>query len=651
MAKGAAKGKGKKKAEELEAARLAAAEEAARLEAERLKLEEEERIKAEAEKAERLKVEGARLAVEAARLQSERDEEIPLHSQRKNALQVAHAATSDQIEWDRYIDCVPRPNPLFDSDLNGYLLTLQERAQKVLDDTLGICQDNELIVKESLALTLFPSHFDCSETRERQCKYAEDIRALSTGMIDSNTAHILQHADEFLSPSAQAAQTAQNVLVHSQVDQFKMGLWVNLAKNPRQRAVEIEELGFQVELPKSLLLASIAVRLLHMHYDSFTPKAKNEYMAVGGVFTVDLLSLPPLPKKVKGWTIRQVTPLATNVQKLPYPIPPAGGEMAASSANLANVLPMGLTFSLPKHVLLLEEEPEVGWWDTEEEKWQTDGITDVKYDAEAHSLSFSTTKLLSLGLLLSRIKLLPYDYWHYRPTSATTGVVSLTPENNPFPDPIMIHVSEGGCKLLLPDRPALRPLMEEERPAALLLRLLTDSGVPLLPEDRDAEHASMDVKKAEVEKALCADLALLGSTFMFASSTWNRDATDDDCIFRLKELADFARCEERDAVKVFSKHKEGGLITVLRKAKGVAELPITDADPKMPETMDLQITPHEDISWEQEGLEPLYFAASIRQLLKDKMMPETMERIECASPTFTENLHHLMYTLRLFSFT
>eukprot|EP00959_Pyramimonas_sp_CCMP1952_P189052 3954289-Pyramimonas_sp.AAC.2 len=65
---------------------------------------------------------------------------------------------------------------------------------------------------------------------------------------------------------------------------------------------------------------------------------------------------------------------------------------------------------------------QVGWWDVEEEKWQTDGINEVKYDAETHSLSFSTTKLLSLGLLLSRIKLLPYDYWHYRPTSPTTGV-------------------------------------------------------------------------------------------------------------------------------------------------------------------------------------------------------------------------------------
>ena len=78
------------------------------------------------------------------------------------------------------------------------------------------------IVKEALALTLLPHHFDCVETRGRQCKYAEEIRSLSTAMIDSNTAHILQHADEFLSPAAQAAQTAQNVLVHSQVEEFKV---------------------------------------------------------------------------------------------------------------------------------------------------------------------------------------------------------------------------------------------------------------------------------------------------------------------------------------------------------------------------------------------------------------------------------------------
>jgi hypothetical protein len=66
--------------------------------------------------------------------------------------------------------------------------------------------------------------------------------------------------------------------------------------------------------------------------------------------------------------------------------------------------------------------------------------------------------------------------------------------------------------------------------------------------------------------------------------------------------------------QVFSKPKEGVVIhTVLAKEKGMALLPITDSDKKMPKTMDLQITPYEDISWEQEGLEPLFFAASVRE--------------------------------------
>jgi hypothetical protein len=43
------------------------------------------------------------------------------------------------------VKCVPRPDPLFDSALNGYLLTTHEKAQKVLHDTLATCQDNELV--------------------------------------------------------------------------------------------------------------------------------------------------------------------------------------------------------------------------------------------------------------------------------------------------------------------------------------------------------------------------------------------------------------------------------------------------------------------------------------------------------------------------
>jgi hypothetical protein len=74
-----------------------------------------------------------------------------------------------------------------------------------------------------------------------------------------------------------------------------------------------------------------AGRLLHTAYDVFSPHATNEYMAVGGVFTVDLLALPPQPKKVSGWTLRQVcssahpTPLADSLPTVELPVALASG--------------------------------------------------------------------------------------------------------------------------------------------------------------------------------------------------------------------------------------------------------------------------------------------------------------------------------------
>ena len=99
---------------------------------------------------------------------------------------------------------------------------------------------------------------------------------------------------------------------------------------------------------------------------------------------------------------------------------------------------------------------QVGWWDAAEQEWCTEGISDVKYDAETHALSFDTCKLMSLGLIISRIKLLPYGQWIFRPTSDTTGVLSITPENNPLPEPISFAISDGGCRLLTPKLPALQ---------------------------------------------------------------------------------------------------------------------------------------------------------------------------------------------------
>jgi len=644
-----AKGKGKdskknKKKEAEEAARLAAEEEARRLEEERLRLEEEERKQQEAEKAARQKEEGARLALEADALKEERNSLASFMGGRTIALKKIHSTIKHDVEWLRYISCTPLPDPKLESQLNGYLNTLEENSVTALENALTFCQDNELVVREAEQFALAAENFGSPEIKNHHHTYLTKIRTLTANIIDRVTAHILQHADEFQNSKGE-------VQVQASVPSFKFGLWVNLAKNPRMKTIEIPELNFTSELPKSLALASIAVRMLHCYYDDLTQHAKNEFMTVGGVFTVDLLALPPPPKKVKGWTLRQVTPLATNVSKLPYPIPPAGSDhtMAPTTLSAAAPPPMGLNYPLPEHVVLLESDPQVGWWDSDSETWRTDGISEVKYDEVNHILSFQTVKLMSLGLLISRIKLLPYGNWHMRPTSATTGVLTIMPESNPLPEPIAISVGEGVCTLLSPQREALKELNEEGMPPGVLLHRLSESGIHLLPEDRDAAFCGTTPKDKDVESALCADLALISTTFMLGSSKWNKTATSTDCLVRIAQVTDFDRTEARDVEKLFDKEKEN-VLTVLRKEKGCVTVPLKNKDEKVDEKLAIQMNPWDSISWEQEECTPLKFSASLLNMLNGMVDQDVFNKIELASPAFTETVHHLMYDLRLFSF-
>lgn len=52
----------------------------------------------------------------------------------------------------------------------------------------------------------------------------------------------------------------------------------------------------------------------HYAYDQYFSSCTNQYMAVGGVVHVDLLTPSPPAKRSRGWTMRQVTHLTHDVQ-------------------------------------------------------------------------------------------------------------------------------------------------------------------------------------------------------------------------------------------------------------------------------------------------------------------------------------------------
>ena len=94
-------------------------------------------------------------------------------------------------------------------------------------------------------------------------------------------------------------------------------------------------------------------------------------MVLGGVMTLDLLSLPPKPKRVKPqWVLRPTTEAFANslqVADTPY--------SAEHTHNTGALAALRCTFQVPDSVFAVpEESPKVVAWDAATQQWSTDGI-------------------------------------------------------------------------------------------------------------------------------------------------------------------------------------------------------------------------------------------------------------------------------------
>jgi cancer susceptibility candidate protein 1 len=487
----------------------------------------------------------------------------------------------------------------------------------------------------------------------RQLKgYQARIRGLTEKVLDRSTAKILHTADKFQNDKGE-------IQVHDSRADFKYALWLNHVKNPRFKQIEVPELNIVAELPKSVALATIAARMTHRTYCNFHDRCKNELMSVGGVFSVDLLTLPALPNVVKGWTLRTMTPLAYDVNKVPYPIPAAGADHADSSEVDTDAPPIVISYKLPADLVLVEKEPRVGWWDEEAAEWKTEGVTDVK--VEDGTLTYSSVKLTHLALLQSRVAMVTYKRWSMRPSSTGEScIISITPKSTRFgSSPIELEAGDGWCRLAGPDVSELAALREEKTSPWVLLNRLSACGVHLMPEDRDCFFVEINAKEADLEAAFCKDLALLAPAFMMASSKWNKDCSKDDCMVRFAEVTDFDRTLAVDVDKMFG--REGDAVRVmLRKMKGCVVVDAKDSLEALTPELKIHMADGNKmvgaaaVRSRRDGfempLEPLVYSQTALALLKGTASEDALQRVNSASAPFTENVKNLLVLLRVFTF-
>uniref|UniRef100_A0A7S3D973 IC97/Casc1 N-terminal domain-containing protein n=1 Tax=Palpitomonas bilix TaxID=652834 RepID=A0A7S3D973_9EUKA len=451
-AKKGKKGKKSKKQEQLELekkleeARLAEQAEQERLERERKEREEQERLR---------QIELARLREEEKkRIAEEEVEEATFRQSRAALLRIEAAAAKEKEEWTRYLACSNLPNPSSLAEINAYLSLWKESAANDMHTVIEECQQAFQVMRDirGYVASLPETHssvdlFENAITR---------IRTLTSEKIDEMTAKTLTEIEEAKEDPQRSVAT----------ENIKFGVWVNLEKNLKTKQINFHALNIHTDLPRNLALNPIALRVMYTSFDPVSEDLQTNHLVVGGVLSVDVINLPPPAKTIKGWVMRPFNESEGFISKLAYPSPSTGGSGEGMAPSLSTP-PMRISYALPDHIVSRADNPSVGWWNDEELKWNTEGMSDISFDEESRMLTFHSLHLTNLAVLQERDTDFPYQRWMFRPVGENHTLFLL--EGKAFE--IEIEVKHGVCHLLRPDIPQLHQLRNKKdgwHPAILL---------------------------------------------------------------------------------------------------------------------------------------------------------------------------------------
>ncbi|BBN15262.1 cancer susceptibility candidate protein 1 [Marchantia polymorpha subsp. ruderalis] len=581
---------------------------ARRMEQERLQKEVEAVAKAKEEARIAKETHDAWVKAEEDRLTAERNSMKEFYDWRKAEIIRIEAEAKEASDWKRYLESSRLPHASNEAALNTFLDVMRETFDQELEPLMETLIDIFMVATGAEEICLTREQKGDAEGVAIYRSYMQRLYDLADWRLDQTTAYLLHRSHEYW------RDKQQNIFC-AKAQNWKLAFWINHPKNPRFRMLDLPEVDVAMNLPKQFALANVAIRLQHRMADPIT-KSKNSYMAIGGTFVIDVLGIPPPSKIVKNWTLDQVSSTLSSLIRIGYPIPVIGQATPAPGA----VLPIGVVFFLPDYIIHLNANPEVGWWDEEEEIWQTDGVTDILYEADSRKVSIQTTKAKTLAVIHNRVRQFPYLSWNIRPISEQGAVMTLVTPLLTF----TIEIGIGWCKLLAPVFSECTSFAAEEVPPKVMLKRFSKCGIHLLPSDDDAEHIKATVKDGELERFTCLDMAFAAPAFTIASSKWNISLDKDHCLVRLLEVPDPV------APPTLEKSKVVKTLNYTIKGSALAEL-----SEKADSYSEVLLTEHH---------------ASLLLALKGNVLDESLQKVEKGNAAFTECVKDLAYALRLFSF-
>ncbi|XP_068243751.1 dynein axonemal intermediate chain 7-like [Palaemon carinicauda] len=357
----------------------------------------------------------------------------------------------------------------------------------------------------------------------------------------------------------------------------------------------------------------------------------------GGIYTIDLLEVPPQPRVLADCTITQVEEVCSVSRihwQAKYNPPATSGEGSSQRRRDPEAVEQEMrqlekelqkllliTIKLPDSAFWFEP-PLMVLWDEEKRYWTNVYFQDVKYNEEQCVMQFRTTRLGVMGLAMNRYANLPFQSWELKPRGGDAVSLTLTAAVVQAEFTIM----EGNVQLAnLQDgaRAALSHLYNKPMKPKTLIRTLQFYGINLFP-DRDS-YCYIDglpSKHRPTEQHLYSCMAFVAPAINFAWSRWNLLAGQNKLVFQMKTK------------KLVSDESTVGQPLVLVTPQRTCVLECTEIS--------------QAFSTKQE--DPEKYHADLYQMVLDDLGPEVNQIIKAASPVFTHTIHTMLKSSSIVSY-
>lgn len=454
-------------------------------------------------------------------------------------------------EWEKYAACSTLPDPADQADLNSFL-TMQrgELDPSSLDfnKAVEICDANERVVAQVLTYAAKLREDGGSPQALAELEQTVvGLRDLTLSLLDRVTLNYVRQSDELID---------ERGIIQLQClrGDIKYALWIlypDEGEKVTVTEIDFEDIGVALRrLPMSLRLSTVGIRIVQLKYDQLSRSSSRPlpFVAVGGVFLFQQVSIPDQARRLRGWMRKDCSAASEGLTMLKYP---SDGK----DTGLSDIV---VKFKIPDTLYLDgTTKPLVGWWDSENKCWRTDGLRekDTKLDLKTRVLTIKVWRMEPFAMLQPRALDFPYKAWALVRNETEPGAVDLTLRGSRFN--VVIRATAGGVQLLSPVLPQFSGVMK----AGELLLRLKDAGINVAPSNEDAAFCKKPIKDKKVEARVYRGIASVAGVFDVCGSRYSSTQGPDAALVKVRECgwtppeppAEEAKEEDQEPPKKLSK--------------------------------------------------------------------------------------------------